>query len=207
MANIVALLGFAPLSFPLATKRAKDSTLVPLYGLGYLNNAVLGPFFLAFLSSYTTMSSHEIFIYVSQIVFGYAIEWKLTVNGGGKAEDTEEDIILTPERFWETTLKGKLESVVQQKTPPGVSYQAQDTKVIVSAIGKRKVRKRFDELKIDWKVLKTQSHGWSYLPRLGKQLCITISINYIKASSLAGMIYFLALTIYSNCVKHEENKR
>ncbi|KAK7928424.1 hypothetical protein PG985_005422 [Apiospora marii] len=52
--------------------------------------------------------------------------------------------------------------------------------MIVSVTGKRKLKKRYDGLDIDWAVLEKQLRSWSYLFARRKQLCINITFNYVE---------------------------
>ncbi|KAK8120309.1 hypothetical protein PG999_004429 [Apiospora kogelbergensis] len=112
----------------------------------------------------------------------YDVEWKVTFNRRSKAEDTEQDVTLSPREFWESSLRRKLENVAEKKFPANKSFQVEDTKMIVSVTGKRKLKKRYDGLDIDWAALEKQLRSWSYLLARRKQLCINIVFNYIETT-------------------------
>ncbi|RKL06522.1 hypothetical protein BFJ70_g16989 [Fusarium oxysporum] len=60
----------------------------------------------------------------------YLIEWKLQLRKGRLSKltnDTEQNLILAPGAFWETTLKSKVEKLLRQKTPRGKSYVSKET--------------------------------------------------------------------------------
>ncbi|KAK7985498.1 hypothetical protein PG996_005261 [Apiospora saccharicola] len=62
----------------------------------------------------------------------YNVEWKVTFNRRSKAEDTEQDVALSPREFWEYSLRRKLENVVKKKLPANRSLQVEDARMIVS---------------------------------------------------------------------------
>ncbi|SPJ72411.1 uncharacterized protein FTOL_02139 [Fusarium torulosum] len=52
----------------------------------------------------------------------YSIEWKLQLRKGRLSKltnDTEQDRVLAPGAFWDTTLKDKVDRLLRQKTPRG----------------------------------------------------------------------------------------
>ncbi|KAK8002384.1 DNA polymerase family B [Apiospora arundinis] len=112
----------------------------------------------------------------------YDVEWKVTLNRRSRAEDTEQDVTLSPREFWESSLRRKLEDVAKKKFPVNRSFQVEDTKMIVSVTGKRKLKKRYDGLDIDWAALEKQLRSWSHLLARRKQLCINIVFNYIETT-------------------------
>lgn len=48
------------------------------------------------------------------------------------SRDTEEDGALTPSAYWPTTLKGKLEQLVEGKTPGKGRVKSDDSSIVVS---------------------------------------------------------------------------
>ncbi|KAK8092677.1 uncharacterized protein PG998_014718 [Apiospora kogelbergensis] len=116
----------------------------------------------------------------------YDVEWKVTLNRRSKAEDTGEDVVLSPRELWESSLRRKLENVVKKKLPANRSFQVEDIRMVESVTGKRKLKKRYDGLDINWATLEKQLRSWSYLLARRKQLCITISFNYTETTPEAG---------------------
>ena len=112
----------------------------------------------------------------------YSIEWKLTVNNKAIARDTEQDLVLAPNAYWDRALHSKLEKLLRKKLPPNKSFRADDTTVTVSITDRseRDLVKRFDELEIDWSVIERQLQAWSHLFRGGKKLRVDISFNYME---------------------------
>ncbi|KAH7201201.1 hypothetical protein DER44DRAFT_841709 [Fusarium oxysporum] len=107
----------------------------------------------------------------------YSIEWKLQLRKGRLSKltnDTEQDRVLAPGAFWDTTLKDKL---LKQKTPRGKKYVPEETIIVVSVTdrGERDLTKRFDEFNIEWQMAEEQLCKWSPLFRAGKKLRIDIS--------------------------------
>jgi hypothetical protein len=115
----------------------------------------------------------------------YSIEWKLTINSKGVSKDTEQDLVLAPGAFWRSTLRPKLEKLLQKKIPPNKSFKADDTNIIVSVTDRsqRDLVKCFDELAIDWTVVEKQLQTWSHLLATGKKLRIDISFNYVETGA------------------------
>ncbi|KAM5528784.1 hypothetical protein FOXYSP1_16628 [Fusarium oxysporum f. sp. phaseoli] len=110
----------------------------------------------------------------------YSIEWKLQLRKGRLSKltnDTEQDLVLAPGAFWDTTLEDKVDKLLKQKTPRGKSYVPEETIVVVSVTDRseRDLTKRFDEFNVDWKIAEEQLCRWSHLFRAGKKLRIDIS--------------------------------
>ncbi|KAL5583778.1 hypothetical protein FOVSG1_015129 [Fusarium oxysporum f. sp. vasinfectum] len=110
----------------------------------------------------------------------YSIEWKLQLRKGRLSKltnNTEQNRVLAPGAFWDTTLKGKVEKLLKQKTPRGKLYVPEETIVVVSVTDRseRDLTKRFDEFNIEWKMAEEQLNKWSHLFRAGKKLRIDIS--------------------------------
>ncbi|KAM5528948.1 hypothetical protein FOXYSP1_16792 [Fusarium oxysporum f. sp. phaseoli] len=110
----------------------------------------------------------------------YSIEWKLQLRKGRLSKltnDTEQDRVLAPGAFWETTLKDKVDKLLRQKTPRGKKYVPEETIIVVSVTdrGERDLTKRFDEFNIDWQMAEEQLCKWSPLFRAAKKLRIDIS--------------------------------
>ncbi|KAM0539656.1 hypothetical protein ACHAO7_011967 [Fusarium culmorum] len=110
----------------------------------------------------------------------YSIEWKLQLRKGRLSKltnDTEQNLVLAPGAFWETTLEAKVDKLLKQKTPRGKSYVPEETIVVVSVTDRseRDLTKRFDEFNINWEMAEEQLCKWSPLFRAGKKLRIDIS--------------------------------
>ncbi|KAF5611248.1 hypothetical protein F25303_14494, partial [Fusarium sp. NRRL 25303] len=99
------------------------------------------------------------------------------INSRGLTNDTEQDRVLAPGAFWDTTLKDKVDKLLRQKTPRGKKYVPEETIIVVSVTdrGERDLTKRFDEFNIDWQMAEEQLCKWSPLFRAGKKLRIDIS--------------------------------
>ncbi|KAH7459850.1 hypothetical protein FOMA001_g19857 [Fusarium oxysporum f. sp. matthiolae] len=110
----------------------------------------------------------------------YSIEWKLQLRKGRLSKltnDTEQNLVLAPGAFWETTFEAKVDKLLKQKTPRGKSYVPEETIVVVSVNDRseRDLTKRFDEFNIDWEMAEEQLRKWSPLFRAGKKLRVDIS--------------------------------
>ncbi|KAK8013514.1 hypothetical protein PG991_009107 [Apiospora marii] len=102
----------------------------------------------------------------------YDVEWKVTLNRRSKAEDTEQDVTLPPQDLWESSLQRKLENVVKKKLAANRSFQVEDTRIVVSVTGKRKLKKRYDGLDIDWAALEKQLRAICL--RVGNSFLLTL---------------------------------
>ncbi len=78
------------------------------------------------------------------------------MNGRVVAKDTEQNLIFAPNIYWEVVLRSKLDKLFKKKLPSNKVFGADDTNVVLFVIDrlKRDLIKRFDELDIDWDVLK-----------------------------------------------------
>jgi hypothetical protein len=117
------------------------------------------------------------------IYIHYSIEWKIAVNNRAiMPKDTDQDLVLEPAAHWEHFLEDKLKSVLLKKKRPLVS---DDTTVVVSVTDRktRDLEKRFDETSIDWPLIQKQLVSWGELFRAGKTLRLTLSFNYVEATT------------------------
>ncbi|KAJ5365325.1 hypothetical protein N7517_008211 [Penicillium concentricum] len=132
---------------------------------------------------YEGMSSNELPANCIQ----YTIEWKVTVNKKVLSRDTEEDVALTPSAYWPTTLKGKLEKLLDGKTPGKGRVKSDDTSIVVSVNNRsqRDLTKRFDHLDIDWTAVEKQLLRWGELCRRGKKLRLSITFKYVEDDRLS----------------------
>ncbi|KAJ5531481.1 hypothetical protein N7527_004874 [Penicillium freii] len=117
----------------------------------------------------------------------YPNEWKVTVNKKVLSQDTEEDVALTPSAYWPTTLKGKLEKLLEGKTPGKGRVKSDDTSIVVSVNDRsqRDLTERFDYLDIDWTAVEKQLLRWGELCRRGKKLRLSITFKYVEDDRLS----------------------
>jgi hypothetical protein len=117
----------------------------------------------------------------------YTIEWKVTVNKKILSRDTEEDVALTPSAYWPMALKGKLEKLLEGKTPGKIMVKSDDTSIVVSVNDRpqRDLMKRFDHLDIDWTAVEKQLLRWGELYRRGKKLRLIITFKYVEDDLLS----------------------
>jgi hypothetical protein len=115
----------------------------------------------------------------------YSIKWKVAVNNRVVTKDTEQDLVLVPAAYWHMYLKPKVEKLSSRKVAHNRHVEYDDTSVIVSVNDRseRDLTKRFDNMDIDWSVVKKQLLRWGELFRAGKRLRADLSFNYIDASS------------------------
>ena len=123
----------------------------------------------------------------------YSIEWKLLLNKGTVtskiAKDTEKDVVLAPQPFWEHTLRAKVEDLLKKKTPRNKLYAPEETNITVSVTkpSERDYSRRFDLFDIGWDSIAKQLEDWSHLYRVVKKLRIDISFVCIE-EALPSMI-------------------
>jgi hypothetical protein len=115
----------------------------------------------------------------------YSIEWKVAVNNRVVSKDTEQDLVLAPAAHWHLYLKHRVEKLLDKKVAHNRDVVFDDTSVVVSVNDRsqRDLTKRFDNLNIDWSVIKRQLIRWGELFWAGKRLRVDLSFNYIDASS------------------------
>ncbi|KAF6803117.1 hypothetical protein CSOJ01_11135 [Colletotrichum sojae] len=62
----------------------------------------------------------------------YVIEWKLTTNNRTVTKDSEHNITITPQAFWERHLKEQVREVLKRKLPSHKTFKPVDSDVVVS---------------------------------------------------------------------------
>ncbi|KAG9249510.1 uncharacterized protein F5Z01DRAFT_669079 [Emericellopsis atlantica] len=116
----------------------------------------------------------------------YSIEWKLLLNKGTVtskiARDTEKDVVLAPQPFWERTLRAKVEDLLKRKTPRNKVYAPEETNVTVSVTkpSERDYSRRFELFDVGWDSITKQLEDWSHLHRSGKKLRIDVSFVCVE---------------------------
>lgn len=92
---------------------------------------------------------------------------------------------MTPSAYWQLFLKQQPEDILWKKLSHTQRVKADDTTIVVSVNGcsQRDYTKRFDKTDIDWTAVEKQLLLWGNLFRLGKELRLKISINYIEDSN------------------------
>ncbi|KAF4487555.1 hypothetical protein CGGC5_v005858 [Colletotrichum fructicola Nara gc5] len=111
----------------------------------------------------------------------YVVEWKLTANNRTVTKDSEHNITIAPQAFWDRHLKEQVQEVLRRKLPPHKTFRPVDSDVVVSVTERtqRDLVKRFNELNIDWTMVESQLQEWSHLTRAGKKLRIDVSFNFV----------------------------
>jgi hypothetical protein len=80
----------------------------------------------------------------------YSIEWKVTLNGRVVSRDTEQDLVLNPNKYWEMFLRPKLAALLVKKLSHK-QVKIEDTSIVVSISNcrQRDLARRFDDMDID----------------------------------------------------------
>ncbi|KAJ5291476.1 hypothetical protein N7478_000727 [Penicillium angulare] len=115
----------------------------------------------------------------------YPIEWRLTLNRRVVAQDTEQNLIQMPSFHW-SRIQARAEKILRGKIARDRRVRADDVTVVVSVNDRsqRDLTKRFDSTDVDWSAIEKQLLMWANLHRLGKELRLKISLNFIEDSSL-----------------------
>ncbi|EOA85573.1 uncharacterized protein SETTUDRAFT_29158 [Exserohilum turcica Et28A] len=121
----------------------------------------------------------------------YSIEWKIAVDNGAIAKDTEQDVVLAPAVYWRMYLQAKVEKLVDKKLPRSSHVELDDISVVASVKDRSEsdLTRRFDDMNIDWSVVERQFVQWSELFRAGKRLKVNLAFNYtdsVSSSSVAA---------------------
>lgn len=110
----------------------------------------------------------------------YAIEWKAVMRTTRIGVDTEQDVSLAPEAFWETTLRKKVEDQLATKFSPQDRPEPEDTFVVVSVSkrGEPDLSKVFPGFNIRWSVIEERLESWAYHFYEGKRLTVKITFRF-----------------------------
>jgi hypothetical protein len=116
----------------------------------------------------------------------YLVEWKVTLNNRVMKKDTEQDLVLKPGSYWQQITQDA-ENALHRKIKRDQRVRSDDTEVTVSVNDRsqRDLTKTFEKTNVDWTVIERQLLVWGNLLRVGKQLRLRISINYIEDSDLS----------------------
>lgn len=111
----------------------------------------------------------------------YLIEWKVTLNHRIVAKDTEQDLIQLPSVCW-PQIQGKADKILRRKVARNRRVRPDDTTIVASVNDRsqRDLTKRFESTDINWTAIEKQLLMWANLSRLGKELRLQISVNYVE---------------------------
>lgn len=120
------------------------------------------------------------------IYLRYGLEWTLRLNQKKIAFQTEPDVVLAPNDFWDHTLRSNLENELS-KLNQRRACQAETTTVTVSvnARGEKDLTRRFDGLDATWSVVEERLRRWSRLLLDGKRIWIKVVFDYADADRSA----------------------
>ncbi|KAI9036193.1 uncharacterized protein KD926_002223 [Aspergillus affinis] len=116
----------------------------------------------------------------------YIIEWKVTINNRVVSKDTEQDLELKPRFYWQAITE-KAKKIIDRKTNSNQRVRLDNTKIVVS-VNDRRYRdliKQFEYTDVDWTAIEKQLLVWRALFHAGKELRLSITINYLEDSTLS----------------------
>ncbi|KAJ3499242.1 hypothetical protein NLG97_g489 [Lecanicillium saksenae] len=106
----------------------------------------------------------------------YTIDWKLSVNNRNKGGETEQNIVITPDKFWTHVLSAKLQTAVEDVRQPLTEGR---TKIVLSTTGRRGPGPGKVNLKgRNWQDVAVQLQEWSEYLLAGKQLKVEVTFHY-----------------------------
>lgn len=125
-----------------------------------------------------------------RIEYTYLVEWRVTLNHRVIVKDTEQDLSEPPSILW-PRIEQEAIKILRSKIAHDRRVRPDDTNVVVSVNDRsqRDLIKRFESTDINWTAIEKQLRMWAELARLGKQLRLKISVNYIEDSSLLPSRY------------------
>ncbi|KAJ6787452.1 hypothetical protein PWT90_10011 [Aphanocladium album] len=106
----------------------------------------------------------------------YTIDWKLSVNNRSKGGETEQNIVIAPNKFWRHILRGKLQAAVKHARQPLTETR---TKIVLSTTGRRGPgpgKVTLEDRK--WLEVAAQLQEWSEFLLAGKKLIVDITFHY-----------------------------
>ncbi|ODM18800.1 hypothetical protein SI65_05417 [Aspergillus cristatus] len=119
------------------------------------------------------------------IYIHYWVDWKVTLNGRTVAQVTEPDLVIRPSEFWQHSLRDAADKIKNRKVDHTRWVRLDDTSIVASVRDRSQqdLHQQFERTNIRWTVIEKQLLMWSNLSRLGKQIKLQISINYIEDSN------------------------
>ena len=117
----------------------------------------------------------------------YAIEWKAVVRSTRIGIDTEQEVSLSPEAFWETTLRKKVEDLLARKFSPQDRPEPDDTVVVVSVSkrGEPDLSRVFVGFDIRWSVIEAKLESWACHFHEGKRLTVKINFRFRPSNTFS----------------------
>ncbi|KAK6441244.1 hypothetical protein LTR95_002525, partial [Oleoguttula sp. CCFEE 5521] len=108
----------------------------------------------------------------------YTIEWKAVLKTKRIGMGTEQDVFLTPAAFWETTLRKKVEDLLDREYSSQDRLEPNDTVVVVSVSkrAERDLTKEFVGFDIGWSVVEEKLESWGCHFYAGH--CLTVKITF-----------------------------
>ena len=122
----------------------------------------------------------------------YRVEWSLIWKGALRSKvlstNTEQDVVLRPDSFWNDFLSPKLRAACDKKLPSGKDGYLDDIEIVVSVNQSKEddLPIRFDEVESAWPAVEAQILEWGDLFRSGKKIKVIIRFNYKERVAAAG---------------------
>lgn len=110
----------------------------------------------------------------------YTIAWRALLKTKRIGIDTEQDIDLAPEAFWETTLHKKVTDSLERGFSPRERPEPTDTVIVVSVSkrAERDLTKQFVGFDIDWAVIKDKLVSWACHFHVGERLTLKVLFRF-----------------------------
>lgn len=114
----------------------------------------------------------------------YIIEWKVTINNRVVSKDTEQDLELKPRFYWQAITE-KAKKIIGRKKNSNQRVRLDDITIVVSVNDRkhRDLTKQFEYTDVDWTAIEKQLLLWRTLFHAGKELRLSITINYLEDSN------------------------
>ncbi|KAJ5100797.1 hypothetical protein N7456_006849 [Penicillium angulare] len=118
----------------------------------------------------------------------YVIEWRVTLNRRVVVKDTEQDLVQMPSFYW-PRIQARACDILHSKIARNRQVRPDDMAIVVSVNDRsqRDLVKHFDGSDVDWNAIEKQLLSWASLYRLGKELRLKISVNYIEDSAPSAL--------------------
>jgi hypothetical protein len=110
------------------------------------------------------------------------MKWKITLNTRKKAAETEQDIVISPRKFWKHILRTKVDGATSNKP-----WKREKTQVVLKVThrGTSAIEKEYKEA-MDWKFEAAKIREWSPYLNEGKKITMELTFCYEQTSEDTG---------------------